>query len=276
MKSTIQDIVKFGDDPIRVSLTSGEVLYSVIDFIAALTDTAHAKQYWTKLKNNEPVLKSLCARKKLAGPDGKYYMTEVATREVLLRIVQSIPSPKAEPIKQWLAGLGEEEQQRREDPEKGVKKDVEKFKLFMQQKGYSNNHIAKRIESIIYRKSFTDALKDLNLPFKPDYAKITTLVNKYVFNMVVRKHKEFKEVDVKENLREHMIGNELQAISLAEYGLMQAIKRAAPTTNEDLIIVVETNGQLFSDSVVPGLKAWLGVDQLASPLSAKRDKNLLT
>lgn len=276
MKSTIQDIVKFGDDPIRVSLTSGEVLYSVIDFIAALTDTAHAKQYWTKLKNNEPVLKSLCARKKLAGPDGKYYMTEVATREVLLRIVQSIPSPKAEPIKQWLAGLGEEEQQRREDPEKGVKKDVEKFKLFMQAKGFSNDYISKRVESIIHRRNFTDAIKDLNLPFQPSYAKITTIVNKCVFDMYVSQHKMFKDVDTKQNLREHFVSHELQAISLAEGAMIQAIKKAGPTTDDALLDIISENGKVFNELVVPGLKVLFGVASIASPLSAKRDKNLLT
>jgi len=261
---------------IRVLQSNNATYYSVVDFVGALTDSQHAKTYWGKVKASDPLMEGSYTKAKLAGDDGKYRYTDIATREGLLRIVQSIPSPKAEPIKQWLAGLGEEEQQRREDPERGLNRDVDKFRNFLSNKGYSKEYISKRVESVIARNTLTDLIKDLNLPFKPDYAKITTLVNRYVFDMLVKQHKEYKDIDQKQTLRQHMVWTELHAISTAETGLYHAIKKAAPTSNDELLKIVKASGQLFSDVMAPSLKQFFGVDSLASPLSAKRDKNLLT
>lgn len=275
-RKQIQTTVMYDTTAIRVLQSNNATYYSVVDFVGALTDSQHAKTYWGKVKASDPLMEGSYTKAKLAGDDGKYRYTDIATREGLLRIVQSIPSPKAEPIKQWLAGLGEEEQQRREDPERGLNRDVDKFRNFLSNKGYSKEYISKRVESVIARNTLTDLIKDLNLPFKPDYAKITTLVNRYVFDMLVKQHKEYKDIDQKQTLRQHMVWTELHAISTAETGLYHAIKKAAPTSNDELLKIVKASGQLFSDVMAPSLKQFFGVDSLASPLSAKRDKNLLT
>ena len=184
--------------------------FSVVDVIGVLTDSVDAKDYWYRLKkreleSSETELSTFCRQLKLQSSDGKYYMTDCANTESMFRIIQSIPSKKAEPFKRWLAKVGYERIQEIEDPELAQKRMREIYK----QKGYSDAWIEKRIRGIAIRLELTDEWKDRNVSQNVEYAILTNEISRATFGKTVEEYKGHKNLK-RENLRDHM--NDLELI----------------------------------------------------------------
>ena len=166
----------FNEKQIRTSWNADEEewYFSVVDVVAVLTDSVDPKQYIKKMRTRDLELNSswgtICTLTKLQAADGKYYNTTVATTKGILRIVQSIPSPKAEPFKMWLAQVGSERLDEIADPEKAFKRGVE----FYRAKGYSNEWITQRMQTIQARKKLTDEWHERGIETDKEYAILTS------------------------------------------------------------------------------------------------------
>ncbi|MCX6707576.1 MAG: Bro-N domain-containing protein [Candidatus Woesearchaeota archaeon] len=187
-----------------------EWYFSVVDVIKALTDSVDAKDYWYRLKqrekeSSEVELSTFCRQLKLPSADGKYYETDAANTESLFRIIQSIPSKRAEPFKLWLAKIGYERVQEIKNPELAQKRMMEIYKA----KGYSDEWIEKRVRGIAVRDELTDEWGKRGVKQGKEYAILTAEISKATFDMTPNEYKEFKGLKT-ENLRDHM--NDLEII----------------------------------------------------------------
>lgn len=192
-----------------------EWYFSVVDVVGVLTDSPDPRNYWKVLKHrlkeegNETVTN--CNRLKMLAPDGKMRLTDVADTKQLLRIIQSIPSSKAEPFKQWLAQVGAERLDEIADPEKAIVRGAD----FYRAKGYSEGWINQRLQSIEMRKELTDEWKARGIDQERDYAILTNEMTRAWSGLTVRDYKEMKGLK-KENLRDNMTNLELVLNMLAE------------------------------------------------------------
>ncbi len=190
--------------------------FSVIDVVEVLTDSPTPRQYWRKMKDRD--LKEyesypFWVQLKLPSSDGKKYATDCANVKGLLRIIQSIPSPKAEPFKQWLAQVGYERMLEIENPELAQ----ERMKELYEQKGYPKDWIDKRLRGIAIRQNLTDEWKRRGITEEQDYAILTAEISKATFGMTPSEYKEFKGLTKKnQNLRDHMDDLELIFTMLGE------------------------------------------------------------
>ncbi len=185
-----------------------EWYFSVVDVIEALTDSPTPRQYWGKVKDREFTgmeLSPIWVQLKLPAADGKYYETDCANTEALFRIIQSIPSKKAEPFKLWLAKTGYERVQEIQNPELAQTR----MKELYRQKGYSDDWIEKRVRGIAIRDELTDEWKKRDVGTEREYAILTAEISKATFGMTPSEYKNFKGLK-KENLRDHM--NDLELI----------------------------------------------------------------
>ena len=187
--------------------------FSIIDVVAVLTDSSIPKRYWSdlkiKLKEEGFEVYEKIVQLKLPASDGKYYETDCANTEILLRIIQSVPSPKAEPFKRWLAQVGYERIQEIENPELAQDRAREYYKL----KGYPQDWIEKRIRGIAIRQELTDEWKARGIQENREFAILTNEISKATFGVAIKVHKEIKGLDPKfknQNLRDHM--NDLELI----------------------------------------------------------------
>jgi len=209
MNLSSKSLVVFQGKKIRRTWFNDEWWFSVVDIVGALTESKDPRNYWKVLKHrlnqegSEVVTK--CNQLKLPAPDGKFYETDCANTETLFRIIQSIPSPKAEPFKQWLAQVGYERVQEIENPELAQKRMKEIYK----QKGYSDDWIEKRVRGIAIRDELTDEWKKRGVLEERDFAILTAEISKATFGMTPTEYKKFKGLK-KENLRDHM--NDLELI----------------------------------------------------------------
>jgi len=200
----------FEGKKIRKVWHNEEWWFSVVDMVEALTDSVDAKDYWYRLKQREQEsseieLSTFCRQLKLPASDGKYYATDCTNTEGAFRIVQSIPSKKAEPFKLWLAKVGYERVQEIQDPELAQKRMKELYKA----KGYSEDWIEKRVRGIAIRDELTDEWKKRGVETEREYAILTAEISKATFGMTPSEYKEFKGLK-RENLRDHM--NDLELI----------------------------------------------------------------
>ncbi len=199
----------FEDKKIRRIWHNDEWYFSVIDIIAALIETHGPRNYWKVLKHrllkegSEVVTK--CNQLKLPSSDGKYYETDCANTKNMFRIIQSIPSPKAEPFKQWLAKVGYDRVQEIQNPELAQQRMKELYRA----KGYSDDWIEKRVRGIAIRQELTDEWKKRDVGSEREYAILTAEISKATFGMTPAEYKEFKGIK-RENLRDHM--NDLELI----------------------------------------------------------------
>ncbi len=215
----------FEDKRIRTVWNSEEEKYyiSVVDIVSALTDSKNPRHYWNVLKGrlkeegNESVTN--CDQLKLKASDGKYYNTDVVDIEGMFRIIESIPSKKVEPIKQWLAHLGKERIDETFDPEITINRALEAYR----RKGYSNDWINQRLKAIDARKEFTDELKVNGVKSSKDYADLTNLLTKIWSGYDVKEYKKYKGL-TKENLRDNMTNIELVLNMLAEVSSTEIAK----------------------------------------------------
>lgn len=215
---TSNELTTFENKKVRQIEYNGELYFSVVDIIAILTDNdyQHARNYWKVLKNrliNEGAdeLVTKCNQLKMPAEDGKLRATDCANIETMFRIIQSIPSPKAEPIKQWLARVGYERIQEIENPELSQQRMMEIYR----QKGYSNEWILERIQSIVDRKNLTDEWKNRGAT-EQDYSIFTSIMSKATFGIKPSEHKEIKKLKKGENLRDNMTRVEIALVNLSE------------------------------------------------------------
>ncbi|MDY4550476.1 MAG: Bro-N domain-containing protein [Parabacteroides sp.] len=244
--------------------------FSIVDVVGVLVDSKDyqtARKYWNKLKQRlkeegfEPVTN--CHQLKLKAEDGKLRLTDVADMEQLFRIIQSIPSPKAEPIKQWMAHVASERIDQLQDPERSIQQAMMDYK----QLGYSDNWINQRLKSIEIRKDLTDQWKLHNVEEGIQYATLTDIIYQHWAGKTAKEYKQFKGLK-KENLRDNMTNEELVLNMLAELSTTSITKSKNPQTLED-------NMQCAADG---GDVARVAREQLetktgrnvVSPLSAKR------
>lgn len=213
-----QEIIKiFGGRKIR-SIWDGEAekwYFSVVDVVAVLTDSENPRNYWKVLKNrlkkegNQSVTN--CNQLKLKASDGKFYLTDVADQEQLFRLIQSIPSPKAEPFKVWMAKVAAERLDQIQDPELSIQQALADYRRL----GYSEKWIARRLKSIEIRKELTDEWKARGVEDEREYASLTNTIYKTWAGMTAGEYKRFKGLK-KQNLRDNMTNMELILSMLAE------------------------------------------------------------
>jgi len=201
-------------------------MFAIVDVIAILTGSTNPQTYWRVLKKrlndegNETVTK--CNGLKMTAADGKQRMTDVADTEQLLRLIQSIPSPKAEPFKRWLAKVGYERLEEIENPELAAKRTREIY----EQKGYSEEWIEKRLRGIAVRDELTDEWKKRGVKEGREFAILTAEISKATFGMTPSEYKEFKTLsNPKENLRDHMTDLELIFTMLGEASTTEIAKK---------------------------------------------------
>lgn len=200
--------------------------FSIVDVIEILTDSPNPRKYWsvlkTRLKKNGSELTTICSQLKMQSADGKFYNTDVANTEGLLRIIQSVPSPKAEPFKRWLAKVGYERLEEIENPELATKRMREIYK----QKGYSDEWIEKRARGIAVRDELTQEWKKRGVKEHLEYAILTAEISKATFGMTPSEYKNYKALDKpKDNLRDHMTDLELIFTMLGEASTTEIAKK---------------------------------------------------
>lgn len=221
--------------------------FSVVDVVAVLTESKNPAAYWRKLKQrlkqegNGTVTN--CHGLKMTAADGKKRMTDVATTEQLLRIIQSIPSPKAEPFKLWLAEVGRERIEETIDPEQAIDRALETY----QKKGYSDEWIHQRILSIRVRNALTDEWQKNGVQQGREYALLTDEITKAWSGMSTRQYKNLKGLK-KENLRDNMSDMELILNMLAESTTTEISKQQKPSTFAENIEVARSGGEAAAEA----------------------------
>ena len=227
-----------------------EWYFSIVDVVAVLTDQPdqrHAAKYWsvlkTRLKKEGSELTTNCSQLKMRSADGKRYNTDVADTEQLLRIIQSIPSPKAEPFKLWLAQVGRERIEETIDPELTIERALETYL----KKGYTREWINQRLQAIQVRKELTDEWDARGVQKGVEYAILTDEISRAWSGMSTRQYKNLKGLK-KENLRDNMTTLELVLNMLAEATTTEISKQKAPATLSENIDVARAGGKVAGDA----------------------------
>jgi hypothetical protein len=244
--------------------------FSIVDVCGVLTeskDPLTARKYWNKLKQrlkeegNETVTN--CHQLKLQAADGKMRKTDVADNEQLFRLIQSIPSPKAEPFKQWMAQVAAQRLDQMQDPELGIQQALADYKRL----GYSDNWINQRLKSIEIRKDLTDEWKRHGLEEGVQFATLTDIIYHTWAGMTAREYKKFKGLK-KENLRDNMTNRELVMNMLAELSTKEISESQNPETFGDHIDVARQGGEIARNARME-LETKTG-KPVVSPLNAKK------
>ena len=259
----------FGDDKIRAIWDNEQEkwYFSVVDVVAVLTESPNPQTYWRVLKKrlkdegNETVTN--CNGLKMRAADGKMRLTDVADTEQLLRIIQSIPSPKAEPFKAWLAKVGAERLDQMQDPELSIQQAMMDYKRL----GYSDNWINQRLKSIEIRKDLTDQWELHNVEEGVQYASLTDIIYQTWAGRTAKEYKQLKGLK-KENLRDNMTNEELVLNMLAELSATSITKAKNPQTLDENKTCAKEGGDV-ARVAREELEAKTG-RQVVSPLSAKR------
>ncbi|MFH1608427.1 MAG: Bro-N domain-containing protein [Patescibacteria group bacterium] len=211
-----KNITLFEGNKVRRIWHDGRWFFSVIDVIQVLTESTIPKRYWSDLKNRLKLEGSevyeKIVRLKLIAEDGKYRETDIADAQIMLRLIQSIPSPKAEPFKIWLAKVGQERLEEIEDPERAMLRAQKIYEM----KGYSEEWIGKRMRGIAVRNTLTDEWDKRGIKNKIEYAILTNEIMQGTFDMKVEDYKKHKNLAMQHNLRDHMGDIELILTMLAE------------------------------------------------------------
>lgn len=212
-----QDLSIFEQKQLRRIWHKGEWYYSIIDVIAILTDSPQPRIYWARLKErikSEGFNEALAQidQLKLKSPDGRFRLTDTANRQTLLRLIQSIPSPRAEPFRLWLAQVGEERFEEIENPEATL----ERVRATYKAKGYDDAWIEARIKNDLIRNELTDEWMERGAKADTEYAILTNELSKGTFGLTVAAYKNYKLLPTRVNLRDHMTPIELALTSLSE------------------------------------------------------------
>ena len=246
---------------------AGKWYVSIVDVIAVLTESKDAAAYWRKLKQrlkaegNETVTN--CHGLKMTAPDGKMRLTDVADVEQLFRLVQSIPSPKAEPFKLWLSSLARERLEEIDDPEQGIDRMLE----YYHRQGYSENWINQRLKSIEVRKELTDEWERRGIKKGQEYATLTDIITLGWSGMTTRQYKQYKGLKT-ESLRDNMTNLELVLNMLAEATTTEISKERKPRTTAANRAVAAQGGRIAGNTRRE-IEAQTG-KRIVSPLTAKQ------
>ena len=247
-----------------------EWYFSIVDVVAVLTDQPdqrHAAKYWgvlkTRLKKEGSELTTKCSQLKMRSADGKRYNTDVADTEQLLRIIQSIPSPKAEPFKLWLAQVGRERIEETIDPELTIDRALETYL----KKGYSREWINQRLQAIQVRKELTDEWDTRGVQKGVEYAILTDEITKAWSGMNTRQYKNLKGLK-KENLRDNMTTLELVLNMLAEATTTEISRQKAPEGLRENVEVARSGGKVAGDAR-KAIERQTGVPVIASKSAAQ-------
>ena len=221
--------------------------FSIVDVIEILTESPRPRKYWnalkTKLKNEGSQLSQNVGQLKMKSSDGKFYKTDVADTEQLLRLIQSIPSPKAEPFKLWLAKVGYERIEETEDPEKTFDRAMKTYL----KKGYSKSWINQRLKSIEVRKELTDEWENRGIKEGSEFAILTDEITKAWAGMNTKKYKQYKNLK-KENLRDNMTNLELVLNMLAEATTSEISKEKKPKDITESRIIAKQGGTIAGNA----------------------------
>jgi hypothetical protein len=244
---------------------------SVVDVIEVLTESLNPRKYWsvlkTRLKQEGSELATNCSQLKLLAADGKKYLTDVADVEQLFRLIQSIPSPKAEPFKQWLAQLARERLEEIDDPEQGIERILE----YYHRKGYSDKWINQRLKSIEVRKELTDEWELRGVKQGQEFATLTDIITHGWSGMTTKQYKHYKGLKT-ESLRDNMTNLELALNTLAEATTTEISKTKKPKTKTENRQVAAKGGKIVGNTRKE-IEENIG-KSIVSPINAKEIRNL--
>lgn len=244
-----------------------EWYFSIVDVISILTDSPNPRKYWsvlkTRMKREGSELTTNCSQLKMQAADGKKYLTDVANTEQLFRLIQSVPSPKAEPFKLWIAQVAKERLDQMQDPELSIEQAMADYKRL----GYSDNWINQRLKSIEIRKDLTDEWKKRGLEEGLHFATLTDIIYKSWSDMTSKEYKRFKGLR-KENLRDNMTNKELVLNMLAELSTKEISEASEPDTFSEHINVAQQGGEVARNARLE-LEAKTG-KSVISPLNAQK------
>lgn len=248
MSDEITKIAIFRNKKIRKTIYQAEWWFSVVDVISVLTDSENPNDYWYKMKirvkgEDGVELSTSCRQLKLESVDGKKYLTDCANTEGIFRIIQSIPSPKAEPFKRWLARVGYERVQEIEDPELAQKR----ARAFYRAKGYPDEWIERRMRGIAIREELTDQWKKHGVEIPKEYEILTAEISKATFGVTPGEYKKLKGLK-RENLRDHMNDLELLFSQLGEAATTEITKTEHPQGFEKNKHVSKRGGKIAGDA----------------------------
>lgn len=225
-----------------------EWYFSIVDVVGSLTESNNPRDYWYRVKKcmseeEKSELSTICRQLKLKAPDGKMRLTDVADMQGIFRIIQSVPSPKAEPFKMWLAEVGKERIDEIIDPELTIDRALEGYA----RKGYSREWINQRLQAIQVRKELTDTWQDHGVKAGNEYAILTNEISKAWSGMTTREYKDFKGLK-KENLRDNMSTTELILNMLAETATKDIAEATNPQGLEENKQVAQDGGSIAGDA----------------------------
>lgn len=243
------DLALFEQKEIRKIWKDGKWYFSIVDIIYALTDSNKPRDYWYRLKQRVNIeekieLSTICRQLKLTSSDGKKYNTDCADTEGILRIIQSIPSPKAEPFKRWLAKVGSERIEEINNPELAM----DRMKKLYEKKGYSSSWIEQRERGIITRHNLTDEWKNRGAKNRIDYAILTNEIYKSGFGLSAKEYKDIKNLHESQNLRDSMTNLELALTNLGEATAVEFHINNDSKGMEELQVDVNDAGNIISTS----------------------------
>ena len=241
--------------------------FSVVDVVEILTESPNPRRYWSdlksKLQKEGSQLYANIVQLKILSTDGKMRLTDVMTTEQMFRLIQSIPSPKAEPFKLWMAQVAKERLDEMQDPELTIDRAMMEYKAL----GYSDNWINQRLKSIEIRKELTDEWKSHGLQEGAQFATLTDIIYQTWAGKTTKEYKQYKGLK-KENLRDNMTNKELVLNMLAELSTKEISEAAAPDTFNEHIDVARRGGSIALDARLK-LEEETG-QKVVSPLNAKQ------
>jgi hypothetical protein len=249
MDKMINSIKLFDNIKIRAKWdeTREKWYFSVIDVIAVLIESENPRKYWsvlkTRLNQEGSEAATNCSQLKLESSDGKYYLTDVADTEQMLRLIQSIPSKKAEPFKIWLAKAGSERIDETQNPELAIDRAMQTYL----QKGYSKEWINQRLKTIEVRKELTDEWNRVGIERQSDYGILTNEITKAWSGMTILEYKKLKDLK-KENLRDNMTNIELVLNMLAEVTTAEISKKEDPKNFNESVAVAKKGGSVAGNA----------------------------
>lgn len=266
---TKKEAIKFFEEKKVRTLWDDETeewYFSIIDVIAVLTESDNPRKYWsvlkTRLRKEGNETATNCCQLKMPSLDGKMRLTDVATTEQLFRLIQSIPSPKAEPFKLWIAQIAKERLDQMQDPELSIEQAMMDYKRL----GYSDSWINQRLKSIEIRKDLTDEWKKHNLQEGIQFATLTDIIYKTWAGKTAKEYKQFKGLK-KENLRDNMTNTELVLNMLAEAATTDLSKEKDPKEFQEHANIAHQGGKV-AQVAREQLESQLG-HSVVSPLNAK-------